>query len=144
MKKSSLLNWLVDRFFILFNLTEPYGRPSKEKESSVHMVKALVLPNKQTIMLDEFSGFTKAKILIQDVYEGNLVKHTIVEVCEPYFEGYYCGKKCLMVHENYEPLVVGETYTFLLTKEDQIFALSEEEDESDEITYYKELEHKVS
>lgn len=117
MKKHNLWNMLLNRFFIWFNLTTDYERPSKDKNLSLHKVRAIVLPDKQTVMNDEFSGFTKTKLQIQEVYKGHLDIGTIVEITEPYYESYYRGKKSIIVHEGYEPLEIGASYTFVLSKD---------------------------
>lgn len=143
MKKHNLWDILLNRFFILFNLTKNHERPSNDEESSLHTVKAIVLPEKETVMLDEFSGFTKTKIQIREVYKGNLKIDDVIKVSEPYYEGYYGGKKCLIVHESYEPLVVGKTYTFLLTKVEED-ALTSKVAEYQNLDYFKELYHKAS
>lgn len=151
MKKHNLWQMLVNRFFILFNLTKIYERPSKDETSTLHTIKAIVLPDKETVMLDEFSGYTKTKVKIQEVYKGNLSIDTVVEICEPYYEGYYRGKKSMIVHESYEPLVVGKTYIFLLAQAEEDKAASasrslatSEDNLKKEIFCYKEIYHKAS
>ena len=149
MKKHNLWDILLNRFFILFNLTKTYERPSKDEniskdEEALHTVKATVLPDKETVMIDEFSGFTKTKIKIGQVYKGTLTNDAIITICEPYYEGYYGGKKCIIVHESYEPLVVGKTYTFLLAQdEEKMEVVSEQDLASKEMKCYKELYHKA-
>lgn len=116
MKKHNLLDILMSRFVILFNLTKQSERPSKDKKQCLPTIKAIVLPHKQNIMIDEFSGYTKTKIQVQEVYKGNHTINDIIEICEPYYEGVYGGEKCMIVHESYEPLHIGKVYTFFLTK----------------------------
>ena len=154
MKKHNLWHTLVNRFFILFNLTKTYERPSKDETSTLHTIKAIVLPDKETVMFDEFSGYTKTKIKIQEVYKGNLSSDTVIEICEPYYEGYYRGKKSLIVYESYEPLVVGKTYIFSLTKAKEekadpidkslVVKIPNENLSKEEVFYYKEVYHKAS
>lgn len=109
MKKYSLWATLFNRLF----------RPPSEKteQLSTYKIKAVVLPQKENIMFDEFSGFTKTKIKIEQVYKGDLKNNMIIGICEPYYEGYYAGKKSIVVHEGYKPLDIGKTYTFLLNKD---------------------------
>lgn len=121
MKKHNLWDMLLNRFFIWFNLTTDYERPSKDKKESLHKVRAVVLPDKKTIMNGEFSGVTKTKLQIQEVYKGHLDIGTIIEITEPYYEGYYGGRKSMIVHEGYEPLIVGASYNFILSKKNQKF-----------------------
>ena len=143
MKRDNLWHVLMNRFFMLFNLTKKYERPSNDKASSLHTVKGIVLPNKETVMIDEFSGYTKTRIQIQSLLEGTLDCKSVIEICEPYYEGYYGGSKCTIVHESYEPLIVGETYTFFLSQDEKIInGLVHEE--SNEKALYKELYHKAS
>lgn len=145
MKKKKLWGTLLSKFFIFFNRTKNDERPSKgkqiisqksviEDQQVIHSIRGIVLPNKENIMVDEFSGFTKTKIKIEEVYDGDLTSEMIISICEPYYEGYYAGEKCMIVHEGYEPLSIGKTYLFLLIKDDK----------SKDSGYYKELEHKAS
>ena len=71
MKKNNVWNALISRFFILFNLTKPYERPSKKNnvekeipnsENADMVIRGEILPHKQTIMLDEVCGYTKTKV----------------------------------------------------------------------------------
>ena len=105
----------------------------------------MVLPDKKTVMIDEFSGYTKTRVKIEQVLEGTLDNETIIEICEPYYEGHYGGQKCMIVHESYEPLIVGETYTFLLSQdEEQVSKFVKENTADTDILQYKELYHKAS
>ena len=78
----------------------------------------MVLPEKETIMTDELVGYTKTKIQIQEVYKGNCKKGEILFISEPYYEGYYDGKRCIVIHEKYEPLIVKQTYKFSLVQDE--------------------------
>lgn len=154
MKKCNLWHILLNRIFILFNLMKNYERPSKDENLVAVQIKAAVLPNKENIMIDEFIGYTKTKIKVEEVYKGTLTVGTIIEIHEPYYESYYRGKKSLIVHESYEPLIEGKTYTFLLTKNEEYITNHMDKEEVDEITlnkelkkeivYYKEIYHKAS
>ena len=145
MKTNNLWHVLLNRFFIWINLTKKYGRPSNDKKESLHTVKGMVLPDKKTVMIDEFSGYTKTRVKIEQVLEGTLDNETIIEICEPYYEGHYGGQKCMIVHESYEPLIVGETYTFLLSQdEEQVSKFVKENTADTDILQYKELYHKAS
>ena len=118
MKTNNLWHVLLNRFFIWTHLTKKYGRPSNDKEASLHTVKGL---------------------------EGTLNHETIIEICEPYYEGHYGGKKCMIVHESYEPLIVGETYTFLISQDKQeVSQLVKGNAVSTDVLQYKELYHKAS
>ncbi|MBE6023068.1 MAG: hypothetical protein E7231_07525 [Cellulosilyticum sp.] len=156
MKKQNLWQNLRNRFFIFFNLTKTYERPSKKeqftqeenqaekKNTILHTVKATVLPEKENISLDEFSGFTRTKIRIEEVYKGNLTKNRIITICEPYYEGYYAGEKCMLVYENYEPLIIGKSYTFLLAYENkEPMVISDADLACENIHDYKEIYHKA-
>ena len=145
MKTNNLWHVLLNRFFIWIHLTKKYGRPSNDKEASLHTVKGMVLPDKKTVMIDEFSGYTKTKVKIEQGLEGTLNHETIIEIYEPYYEGHYGGKKCMIVHESYEPLIVGETYTFLISKDKQeVSQFIKENAVSTDVLQYKELYHKAS
>ena len=124
MKKHTLWKIVLDRFFIMFNLTKTNERPSKDKKAleqgsmRIHTVSALVLPEKETVMIDEFSGYTKTQIKIEEVYEGNLSANHTLKISEPYYESYYGGERCMIVREHYEPLVIGKAYVFKLCEDE--------------------------
>lgn len=124
MKIQGICHAFMRRFFILFNLTKSYERPSKDRKTNTLSdlkaklrIEGKVLPEKETIMLDDLTGYTKTKVKIQQVYMGTCAVDEIIEIYEPYYEGYYHGEKCLIIHEDYTPLHIGESYTFLLTDE---------------------------
>ena len=145
MKTNNLWHVLLNRFFIWIHLTKKYGRPSNDKEASLHTVKGKVLPDKKTVKIDEFSGYTKTKVKIEQGLEGILNSETVIELFEPYYEGYYGGQKCMIVHESYEPLIVGKTYTFLLSQDKQeVSQFVKKNAVSTDILQYKELYHKAS
>lgn len=122
---------LLSRFFILFNLTKPYERPSKKQEKRSKeekiarlLIEGTILPGKETVMLDDVWGYTKTKVKVIKVHKGCINTNEIIEIYEPYYEGYYRGEKCLMVHEDYKPLRIGESYKLSLT-DDQYVKTSE-------------------
>ena len=120
MKNYNLWKLIYNWFFIGFNLTKADERPSKDKKSlenhhkMIHIVEATVLPGKETIMTDELTGYTKTKLQIQ-VGDGNSYQvGQTIQIKEPYYEGYYSGKKCMVIYEKYEPLIVGRRYKISL------------------------------
>lgn len=115
MKKQNLWSSIWGR---LLNRPSKDKKPLKKSDTTIHCVKAIVLPEKETIMTDEFIGFTKTKIQIQEVYRGNCKREEVLLIHEPYYEGYYGGKKCMIIHEKYEPLMIGYTYRFSLLEEE--------------------------
>lgn len=117
MKTYFIIKQCIKRFFSAFHLMRSNERPSMAiKHTKDLVVKCRILPYKETIMIDDLSGFTKTKIIIEEVYNGVCEPKAVLEICEPYYESYYHGKKSLFVCEQYEPLKLGCEYILRLVK----------------------------
>lgn len=129
MQVKNIWDAFLSRFFILFNLTKPYERPSRKQEKQLKMpngqigevmIEGEILPHKETVMLSEICGYTKTKVKIKRILKGAYLKDEIIEIVEPYYESYYMGEKCLMIHAGYEPLKVGMVYQLILINGEKI------------------------
>lgn len=149
MKKQSAWEIVRNRFFTVFESIKANKRPSNDKkvlkysEIGVHTIRAIILPEKENIMTDEFNGYTRTKIKIEEVYNSSLKVGEILEMSEPYYEGYYGGKRCTIVKEHYEPLTIGKVYRLRLG-ENQVGKVAYRVIECDEDRVCEMSFHKVS
>ena len=117
MKTYCIIKRFIKRFSRVFHLMRSNERPSKGSTKNL-IIKCRILPHKVTVMTDDLYGFTKTKIMIEEVYDGQCGKETVLEIYEPYYERYYHGKKSLFVCEEYEPLKLGCEYILKLVKDE--------------------------
>ena len=94
MQRKNIWDAFLSRFFILFNLTKPYERPSKmqgkqsKKQVDEMIIEGEILPHKETVMLSEICGYTKTKVKIKQIYVGTHQKDEMIEIVEPYYESF--------------------------------------------------------
>lgn len=86
-----------------------------ENESDL-IIKGIIQPEKENLMVSDFFGYTKTKVLITEVLKGdeNLLNQTII-YREPYFESTIDGVDGYVTSANYEPAIVNDEYILFLS-----------------------------
>lgn len=89
------------------------------EECSKFIIKATVLPNSKNILLDDLWGYTKTKLKVNKVYQGDIQEGEIISLSEPYFLFTFTdGKVYQSFSDNYDKSEVGREYIFFLGKYD--------------------------
>ena len=104
---------------ILGNIIDGFSKgPSNQREriyNDIHeelVIVATVLEDKKTVIINEMSGFTQARLQVTSIIAGEIDKMDIVKVQEPYIESNYRGKACIIVEGGYEPVITSKEYIF--------------------------------
>ena len=79
------------------------------------IIKATVLPDSENIMLDDIWGYTKTKLKVNKVYQGDIEEETIIYLREPYYHLVYVdGDEFDVFENNYDKCEVDREYIFFL------------------------------
>lgn len=85
------------------------------------IIKATVLPDNENIMLDDIWGYTKTKLKVNKVYQGDMEEGAIIYLREPYYHLVYVdGDEFDVFENNYDKCEVDREYIFFLGKYNDI------------------------
>lgn len=87
------------------------------EDNSGIIIRGTILNDKETLMVDDSFGYTKTKVLVNDVINGDvaLIDQTITCI-EAYFETTRYDTSGYIMCGNYEPAIPGSEYILFLNK----------------------------